>query len=410
MEGPLRQQGVVGTGDIGAVVGRAVHIQVSVSHARAPGVVEKGYSDIMGPAAPIALNQKLVRMTRGVERVSRLDAANLRAIDRDGVLGVTIKCVLADQQPKLIRATADGGDRTGRSARGGTAWRRSAGAGGSRRVNADVIYLRRDRHVGHARIVVWIVLRRKVSDHVHGPVHVARRRLRSDELPIDVKADRVLLPVHTISVKAAGLGKLAVDLQVVLPMHIRCGVSRVNPFINTLVEATVMLDDVEFLPMTRIVRVGDHMVGQQPERIPRACEIGIIRTYFKVAVRLREMALGSDQARLPAAWIARRGAVGYSSDRKDSILDAEWIVARRCVDERGSSEADVRVGIVPPLRADIGPGRGGTGLRNTATVELLIEGQRIAGQINYSHTSLLKEKNSKKHCEANWGSLLSILA
>jgi hypothetical protein len=63
-----RQEGVLGTGDIRAVVGRAVHIQVSVSHARAPGVVEKGYSDIMGPAAPIALNQKLVRMTRSGAR------------------------------------------------------------------------------------------------------------------------------------------------------------------------------------------------------------------------------------------------------------------------------------------------------------------------------------------------------
>ena len=63
MEGPLRQQGVVGTGDIGAVVGRAVHIQVSVSHARAPGIVEKGYGDIMSSAAPLALHQEQVRMT-----------------------------------------------------------------------------------------------------------------------------------------------------------------------------------------------------------------------------------------------------------------------------------------------------------------------------------------------------------
>jgi hypothetical protein len=54
MEGPP-QEGVLGTGDIRAVVGRAVHIQVSVSPTGAPGVVEKGYSDIMGPAAPIAL-------------------------------------------------------------------------------------------------------------------------------------------------------------------------------------------------------------------------------------------------------------------------------------------------------------------------------------------------------------------
>jgi hypothetical protein len=70
---------VLGTGDIRAVVGRAVHIQVSVSPTGAPGVVEKGYSDIMGPAAPIALN-RMVRMTRGVERVSRLDAANLSSM------------------------------------------------------------------------------------------------------------------------------------------------------------------------------------------------------------------------------------------------------------------------------------------------------------------------------------------
>ena len=44
-----------------------------------------------------------------MERLCRLDAANLLAVDRDGVLGVTIERVLTDRQPKLIRATADGG-------------------------------------------------------------------------------------------------------------------------------------------------------------------------------------------------------------------------------------------------------------------------------------------------------------
>src|ERR1700730_927814 len=61
VEGPPRQQGVLGIGDIGAVVGRAVHIQVSVSHARAPGIVEKGYGYIMSWAAPLALHQEEAR-------------------------------------------------------------------------------------------------------------------------------------------------------------------------------------------------------------------------------------------------------------------------------------------------------------------------------------------------------------
>src|ERR1700737_4260865 len=118
MESAIRQQGVLGIGDIRAIVGRAVHIQVSVSHAGAPGVVQKVYSHVMGPAAPIALNQKQVRVTRGMERVIRLDTANLRAVNRDGVLSVTIERVLADRKPKLIRAVADSNGRTGRAAGG----------------------------------------------------------------------------------------------------------------------------------------------------------------------------------------------------------------------------------------------------------------------------------------------------
>jgi len=200
--------------------------------------------------------------------------------------------------------------------------------------------------------------------------------LRADFLAIDIEGQVVRLPVHTVGVVARWVGHLAVDLAVGLPRYTGgLRISGVDRAVDPRIVVPVVLNDVELLPSARVVRGRLLLGGLHPECIPGIRIVREISPDLEVAVCLREVALCGDQARLPAAGIARCGRAGLrGGDRKRPVLNAEWIVAGPGVDERGFPEADVGVGVKAPLRTDISIGGASAGLRDAAGIKLVVEG------------------------------------
>ena len=216
-------------------------------------------------------------------------------------------------------------------------------------------------------------------------MQVGRRRLRTDELTVHVEADAIRLPVHAVGMIPARVGHLAVDLAGLLPRRSgRLRIGRVNRAVDAAVVVSVMLDDIEFLVAVGAARLRALLIRQQPEGVPGVGIVGEIGADLEVAVGLREIALRADEAGLPAPGISGRARPGRRRrDRQDTVLDAEGIVTGRGVEERGPAEADVGIGVVPPLGADV-PVRGPDAvLRDAARVELVVESQAVASQINH---------------------------
>ena len=72
------------------------------------GIVEKGHRHVMGTGAPIAEHGELIRLPCRVRGMRGLHAADLHAVDRNGVLRVALIGVLADGEVKMVRPAADG--------------------------------------------------------------------------------------------------------------------------------------------------------------------------------------------------------------------------------------------------------------------------------------------------------------
>src|SRR5690242_5008327 len=97
---------------------------------------------------------------------------------------------------------------------------------------------------------------------------------------------------------------------------------------------TIVLDGVQLLPSAGIVWVRRLMVWLKPERIPRAREIGKIRANFEVSILLRKIALRGEETRCPTTRVTvLSGIVGLSRDGEHTVLNAERVVARCCIEE-----------------------------------------------------------------------------
>ena len=111
-------------GDIRAVVGGAIDVQVAVgAGAAAIGVVEEVDADLVIARGPVTAYRDRVGLTGRMRGVSRQGAADLLAVHRNGILRVTLVGVLADLQHQLVRSRADarrGVGRVRRTRRGGS--------------------------------------------------------------------------------------------------------------------------------------------------------------------------------------------------------------------------------------------------------------------------------------------------
>ncbi len=231
-----------------------------------------------------------------------------------------------------------------------------------------------------------------IDQHVHRAVQVRRGGLRAGHLAVDVEADPVGLPVHAVGVVAVLVRHHAGDLAVLLPGDVRRLVRGVDRAVDGAGPVAVALDDVEFLMLPGIVRVGLLLVRQQPERVPGADLLGEVGPDLEIPVGLGEIALRGQQAGFPAAGHARRRPVRHRRDRQGTVLDLEGVVAGAFVHEGGMAESDIGVGVAAILRANIGPGRAGAGLRDTARVEFFVEGQLVTGQIDHDYSPRLSTR------------------
>jgi hypothetical protein len=223
-------------------------------------------------------------------------------------------------------------------------------------------------------------------------VEVRRGGLRSGHLAVDVEADPVGLPIHAVGVVAVLVRHHARDLAVLLPGDVRRLVRGVDRAVDGARPVAVALDDVQFLMLPRIVRVRLLLVRQQPERVPGADLLGEIGPDFEIPVGLGEIALRGQQAGFPATGNARRRPVRHRRDRQGAVLDLERVIARPFVHEGGIAESNIGVRVAAVLRADIGPGRSGAGLRDAACVEFFGEGQLVAGQIDHEYSPRLSTR------------------
>ncbi len=216
-------------------------------------------------------------------------------------------------------------------------------------------------------------------------MHVRRRRLLPDELPVHVEADVVRLPVHAIGMVTRRGSHLAVDLAVVLPRHAVLRIGGVDRAVDAPRIAAVMLDDIELLPVPGLVRIGDLLIGQEPEGIPRPGLVGEVGPDLEVTVLLREAALRRQQTGFPAAGGTILRLVRDRRDLESAAADVERVVARARIHERRMTEADIRVGVITPFRPDIPPGRAAGLLRDAAGVEFVVERQVVAGEVDRGH-------------------------
>ncbi len=355
------------------------------------GVVDVADRDLVGPITEIAREGDVLALAQRVEGLDVEDLAHPLAVDAESELRCSVPLIARDVDRQSVEAGRGGGRiRRGVACGAGAVEARRVGPIGGRdrlkvdrrrfriiRIDPDVVDL---EVVGVAGDAGDPALHRQRDDGVHRAMHIGRRRDLPHRFAIVVEGDGFGRPERAEGMIAGGQGRLTGEDRLIGMLTALGGVNRVRQRRRIGAER---LDDVEF-------RGPDTICRQQPEAGPGSRLLRQIRPHLEIAVGLREAVQSVDEAGRVEPGIdevggGSRGRRGF--DPQGTVRQRKRLDAGRGVDKGRLPEPDVDTR--PKQRAGprIGPGRPHSVRRDAKAVELVVEGQPKAVQVDHGRAS-----------------------